>query len=213
MLAHGDRRSNVRQRFREILLSKRPMAGGRVLRPARTSVESRADGTQRAQTSGAAAPKRTNPGGTAQGAPRRSTTPRTGRHILALSASVVKGSELETPRPTGSGSVTWRTQTPQLTNRSDCVLSMDKRSQVSVCRPTTPKKDRVTTEREEAAALRLQEETLQKKAARRKNSMRAVLRSADGLYPRRSVNLLPSWRCCAPDTPMLQPSFRMYQNL
>ena len=149
------------------------MAGGRVLRPARTSVQSRADGTQRAQTSDAAAPKRTKPGGTAQGAPRRSTTPRTGRHILSLSASVVMASEVETPRPKGSGSVTWRTQSPQLTNRSHC-----------------GKKDRVMAEREEAAALRLQEETLQKKAARRKNSMRAVLRSADGLYPRRSVNLL-----------------------
>ena len=125
---------------------------------------------------------------------RRSTTPRTGRHILALSASVVKACEDETPRAKGSGNVTWRALRPQLTNRSrDFIfLSKDKpeRSQGSLVRATTPKKDRITAEREEAAALRQQKETLEKKNARRNTLMRAVLRSADGLYPKRCVNLL-----------------------
>jgi hypothetical protein len=125
---------------------------------------------------------------------RRSTTPRTGRHILALSASVVKACEAETPRAKGSGNVTWRTHSPQLTNRSRdfMFLSKDKpeTSQASLVRATTLKKDRITAEREEAAALRQQKETLEKKNARRNTLMRAVLRSADGLYPKRCVNLL-----------------------
>jgi hypothetical protein len=71
-------------------------------------------------------------------------------------------------------------------------LSKDKpeTSQASLVRATTLKKDRITAEREEAAALRQQKETLEKKNARRNTLMRAVLRSADGLYPKRCVNLL-----------------------
>ena len=156
-----------------------------------------AKGTAVQQTAPAVVTQPQQPGGTAgSGGLRRSKTPRTGRHtmILALSASVVKSCEAETPRAKGSGNVTWRTHSPQLTNRSRdfMFLSKDKpeTSQASLVRATTLKKDRITAEREEAAALRQQKETLEKKNARRNTLMRAVLRSADGLYPKRCVNLL-----------------------
>jgi len=157
-----------------------------------------AKGTAVQQTAPAVVTQPQQPGGTAgSGGLRRSKTPRTGRHtmILALSASVVKSCEAETPRAKGSGNVTWRTHSPQLTNRSRDFIFLSKdtepdRSQASSVRATTPKKDRITAEREEAAALRQQKEILERRNARRKSLMRAVLCSADGLYPKRCVNLL-----------------------
>ena len=123
--------------------------------------------------------------------PLRSASPRPGRQLSLVSSGPRKSVESKTPRQCESetprqnkgetsGGVTWRTQ---LSNRSQSLFSA-RLSQQSA-RATTPKKDRITAEREAAEVKRKREEEEQKKNERRKNSLRAVLRSADGLYPRR----------------------------
>ena len=70
---------------------------------------------------------------------------------------------------------------------SSCPLSAkERRSQVPI-RRLLPKRDRVAAEREEAAAVKQQQDDEERKRWRRKISLRALLKSADGLYPRRYV--------------------------
>jgi hypothetical protein len=74
----------------------------------------------------------------------------------------------------------------QAASSSRPLSAKERRSQVPV-RPLLPKRDRVAAEREEAAAVKQQQEDEERKRLRRKMSLRALLKSADGLYPRRYV--------------------------
>lgn len=75
---------------------------------------------------------------------------------------------------------------PLASSRSFCMSAKQRRSQVSM-RPLSPKRDRVAAEREQVAAAQKLKEDKKRKLMRRKNSLRAMLKSADGLYPRRFV--------------------------
>jgi len=92
-----------------------------------------------------------------------------------------------TPRSPRSDDLS-REQTGTLVSNGQGLLTpKPRRSQVSA-RPLSPKRDRIAAEREEAAAEKRQRDDDERKQMRRKNALRAVLKSADGLYPRRCVS-------------------------
>ena len=119
-------------------------------------------------------------------------TPRSRKQLATPRPAKPQSAAAESPAAESKGNLTWRSQSALTTNlASPCfssLLSSRKQSGRRVHHRNdsgSPRKPRFEVERQKAESLREQEQHEQKKIARQEASLRAVLKSADGLYPRR----------------------------
>ena len=130
------------------------------------------------------------------GSPLR-RTPRSRKQLATPRPGKPQSAVAGLPAAESKGNLTWRSQSALTTNlTSPCfssLLSSRKQSGRRVHHRNdsgSPRKPRFEVERQKAESLREQEQHEQKKIARQEASLRAVLKSADGLYPRRWLHEL-----------------------
>ena len=132
------------------------------------------------------------------GSPLRSASPRTGKHIVISEASqsipLCRNTAPAETAPNGlsRGDETLRSHSSHASNNAASVASWRYRNGTEALqRPQSahsPSKDRsckFTSKREQEEAKRKRHEDEEKRIARQQNSLRALLNSADGIYPRR----------------------------
>ena len=130
------------------------------------------------------------------GSPLR-RTPRSRKQLATPRPGKPQSAVAGLPAAESKGNLTWRSQSALTTNLTSpsfsSLLSSRKQSGRRVHHRNdsgSPRKPRFEVERQKAESLREQEQHEQKKIARQEASLRAVLKSADGLYPRRWLHEL-----------------------